>query len=195
MRNEIIFLFGLTAMLSLAGCPKKDKVSALPEEETEEQATIAADAEFEKCVYSTVETKGTTVTLDVIQTTCCAELPNATYCKNKAAKSAKSTLKYEFHNSTGQTLYARMGAKTRGMYWPSATEQYEIGPDETTLGLTCDTGEEVCWGAWKPENKLYYWGAGPGVDYKCVDCCHACDGSTLSAGFAARPEAEEKETP
>lgn len=186
MRPSSLVLAGLVLFSSLS-CKKETQVSALPDDE-EEQSQIAADAEFEACVYETVEKGGPNTTLDVVQATCCAEAPTAAACKAKTVKSATSTLKYRFHNNTGEVLHARMAANTRHVFWPSATDQYEVGPGIVELGIQCDTGEEVCWGVWKPANKMYYWGAGPTGDYKCTDCCTLCDGSTITAGFVARTE-------
>ena len=187
MRKSTIVIAPLVLSLGLFACKKDGKVSALPDDD-EDQGTIAADAEFEACVYATVEKMGATVTLDVVQSTCCTESPTATACTSKVVKSATSTLKYRFHNNTGEMLHARMAANTRHFYWPSTTDQFEIAPGLVEMGLTCDTGEEVCWGVWKPSNKMYYWGAGPSGDYKCTDCCTLCDGSTITAGFVPRAE-------
>ncbi len=65
----------------------------------------------------------------------------------------------------------------RDAAWPGDGQVYVLEDSEVhayTLG--CQTGEQICYGAWVSGDSSFTWGAGPGGTGGCDDCCYSCEG-------------------
>ncbi|MEO8384329.1 MAG: hypothetical protein ABI583_03730, partial [Betaproteobacteria bacterium] len=76
--------------------------------------------------------------------------------------------------------------------WPSKSKAYSIKPDAAVqqLKITCETGEQICWGAWmkvqtvsgevrsngerETRTSTQSAGAGERGQRSCEHCCHVC---------------------
>ena len=49
-----------------------------------------------------------------------------------------------------------------------------IAKFERSLYLECETGEQICYGAWARGNSNTYWGVGMNNSQRCSNCCGIC---------------------
>ena len=65
-------------------------------------------------------------------------------------------------------------SQDRNQVWPGGGEVYVIKDWAThTYSLSCDDGENICYGAWVNASSTY-WGAGMDGAEACDSCCEVC---------------------
>ena len=70
----------------------------------------------------------------------------------------------------------------KGHQWPTSKTAWDLRDDEVhALGMTCNSGEKICWGAWVKGGGRPEWGAGVGGTDGCKDCCFVCK-NAVTAG-------------
>lgn len=77
----------------------------------------------------------------------------------------RESIRYRFFTADASRVWP-----SGGEYW--YTEQTGESYDQ---GLSCQTGQKVCYGAWQPNSNIS-WGAGPNGTLSCDSCCRTCDG-------------------
>jgi hypothetical protein len=61
--------------------------------------------------------------------------------------------------------------------WPGDGEVYLLDDYDTkSFVLSCETGEQICYGAWVRGDDNAYWGVGRDDSNNCSDCCYVCGG-------------------
>lgn len=64
--------------------------------------------------------------------------------------------------------------------WPGSGKAYNINDWDThSYSLNCESGEQICYGAWATGNSNIYWGVGMNDSHTCSNCCAVCDGGTV----------------
>ena len=77
-------------------------------------------------------------------------------------------------NSTGGRLWIRFFSQWRDHVWPGGRDFYYVDPgQQSTVRMTCQTGEKICFGAIN-NNRSLYWGVGEFGRKGCQSCCRTC---------------------
>ena len=117
-----------------------------------------------------------------------------------ATSSSAAEMTFQLINNTDRTLNLKLFSNGEShAQWPSKTRAYAVKPDATAvqqLKITCNEGEQICWGAWMKVETVsgqvgaggqrdtraykYTWGAGDRGINPCTSCCHVCKDGTLT---------------
>lgn len=107
---------------------------------------------------------------------------------------------FQFINNTDRQLNVKLFSRAEShQQWPSKTKAYSLRPDEAPqqLKITCEEGEQICWGAWATAQTVgneiigpngqratrtskYSTGAGERGLRTCERCCHICKPGDLT---------------
>lgn len=69
----------------------------------------------------------------------------------------------------------------KGHQWPTSKLAWDLVDDEVhALGITCNNGEKICWGAWVKGSNRPEWGVGVGGTDGCQACCFTCQNAEAS---------------
>lgn len=120
---------------------------------------------------------------------------------------------FELINDTERPLNLKFFSRAESRQeWPSKTKAYSVKPDSATqqIKLTCEVGEQICWGAWMTTQTIsgemvgaagqratrtskYMAGAGERGLRTCERCCHICqDGATARVATLRDPHPDAK---
>lgn len=59
--------------------------------------------------------------------------------------------------------------------WPGNGQVYVINDyNNHEYNLECETGEQICYGAWARGDSNTYWGVGMNNSQRCSNCCGIC---------------------
>ena len=93
---------------------------------------------------------------------------------------AAEELRASFQSNHPNSVMLEFYSQDRNAAWPGDGQAYVIDDWEThSYALSCQSGENICYGAWVEGDPDTYWGVGMDDAYGCDDCCTTCDGSTL----------------
>lgn len=68
-------------------------------------------------------------------------------------------------------------SQDRNHVWPGGGQVYLLDDGETTsMPISCQSGETICYGAWVSGDEGTYWGVGPKDQQGCENCCYTCEG-------------------
>jgi hypothetical protein len=81
--------------------------------------------------------------------------------------SASFTLHSRDRYKLGVEFYSQSGGA-----WPGGNQQYNLSETQT-FTLKCDSGEKICFGAWR-DHQTIYWGVGKNGGEGCTSCCITC---------------------
>lgn len=85
-----------------------------------------------------------------------------------------TVMKWPFR-SKFKKVEVKFFSKTRNAVWPGGNEVFTINDtDQHHMDLTCNAGEEICYGAWPPGDTSTFWGVGRDGKQGCTDCCRKC---------------------
>lgn len=70
-------------------------------------------------------------------------------------------------------------SQDRNFLWPGGGRDYIVDSELRSYSLSCQTGEQVCFGAWT-RSSSDYWGVGYNNQYNCHNCCRICNGQTVT---------------
>jgi hypothetical protein len=94
-----------------------------------------------------------------------------------AASAADVT--FEMRNNHPNAVEVELYSQDRNHVWPGGGEIYLLDDGETkTMPLSCNEGEQICYGAWISGDRGTYWGVGPDNKETCSDCCYTCTGGS-----------------
>ncbi|MHA7969383.1 hypothetical protein [Rhizobium sp. CAU 1783] len=80
-------------------------------------------------------------------------------------------------NSHPNAVEVELYSQDRDHVWPGGNEVFYLDDGETKeIPLSCNEGEQICYGAWVSGDKGSYWGTGPDNGETCTDCCYTCEG-------------------
>ena len=80
-------------------------------------------------------------------------------------------------NSHPNAVEVELYSQDREHVWPGNGQVYILDDGEAKqMGLSCEEGEKICYGAWIQGDQQTYWGVGPGGKEACDDCCYTCTG-------------------
>jgi hypothetical protein len=66
-------------------------------------------------------------------------------------------------------------SQDRNHAWPGDGQVYVLDDSDThSYTLSCNNGEDICFGAWVRGNSDKYWGVGRDNAQHCTDCCYYC---------------------
>lgn len=66
-------------------------------------------------------------------------------------------------------------SQARDAAWPGNGNAYNLDDYDThAFTLECNTGEQICYGAWVTGDDSQYWGVGNNNQYSCDSCCLVC---------------------
>ena len=92
------------------------------------------------------------------------------------------TATFKLTNKAENAIMVKFFSRTRAHVWPSATTHEKLDDDaQHSYALTCEVGEEICYGASDSEFNKRYWGIGFKGDKHCQDCCIKCGNNTWHA--------------
>src|SRR5262249_49416809 len=93
--------------------------------------------------------------------------------KNAAAEDETFRVK----SMSDSNVQIKFFSKNRNHVWPGGGQVYGLNDfDEHTFKLSCNSGEQICYGAWVTGNGNRWWGVGPDGDKGCSNCCYTCEG-------------------
>jgi hypothetical protein len=112
--------------------------------------------------------------------------------KETADRPDKNTATFTLTNHDKYPMLVEFFSETRPDHvWPGNNQVYNLPSGATrTYPLTCQSGEKICYGAWRKNGDASRWGAGREGTDGCNDCCLTCGTGegriALSAGGAPR---------
>lgn len=84
-------------------------------------------------------------------------------------------MKNDHPNAVELELYSQ----DRNHVWPGKDQVYYLDDGEVkNIQLSCQEGEQICYGAWVSGDPESYWGVGPNDTEACDDCCYTCTGGS-----------------
>ena len=106
---------------------------------------------------------------------------------------------FQLVNNTDRPLNMKLFSRAEShQEWPSKTKAFSVRPDAAPqqLKITCEEGEQICWGAWVTVQKVsgeilgangqratrtskFTAGAGERGLRTCEKCCHICKDGAL----------------
>lgn len=83
-------------------------------------------------------------------------------------------------NLQPRAVVVEFHGRKSGTVWPGDTKVYLLDKDERkSVTISCQAGENVCFGAWANGNDRISYGVGPDDDQTCSECCRICvEGTT-----------------
>lgn len=84
---------------------------------------------------------------------------------------------FMMRNNHPNAVEVELYSQDRRHVWPGSNEVYYLDDGETKeIGLSCQSGETICYGAWLAGDRTTYWGTGPDNAEGCDNCCTTCEG-------------------
>jgi hypothetical protein len=125
---------------------------------------------------------------------------------------AAAEMSFQVINDTDRPLNMKIFSRGESrQQWPSKTRAYSIRPDAAVqqITITCEEGEQVCWGAWltvqvesgevnnsgrrSTSTTQRRAGAGENGQRSCSHCCHVCkDGAKTPVAQLRDPNPEAR---
>ena len=116
------------------------------------------------------------------------------------ALASAAEMTFQFVNNTDRALNVKLFSRADShQQWPSKTKAYSLRPDDATqqLKISCEEGEQICWGAWATVQTVgnevtgpngqratrtskYSSGVGERGLRTCERCCHVCKPGELT---------------
>ncbi|GGB57168.1 hypothetical protein GCM10011316_31570 [Roseibium aquae] len=88
------------------------------------------------------------------------------------------TLTFQIRSEHPNIVDVELYSDTRqGHVWPGRERVYVLNNYTLQrIGISCQKGERVCYGAWVRNRTETYWGVGYQNRMRCRSCCYICDG-------------------
>ncbi len=84
---------------------------------------------------------------------------------------------FVIRNNHPNAVRVELYSQDRNHVWPGGGSDFYLDDGEAReMSLSCETGEQICYGAWLDGDEDTYWGVGPGNAEACEDCCYVCEG-------------------
>ncbi|KAB1089159.1 hypothetical protein F4V91_24125 [Neorhizobium galegae] len=100
----------------------------------------------------------------------------ATICST-AGQALSADVSFVMRNEHPNAVEVELYSQDRKHVWPGGNQVYYLDDGESKqIHLSCQQGENICYGAWVSGDKQTYWGTGPNNKEACEDCCYVCSG-------------------
>lgn len=116
-----------------------------------------------------------------------------------SASASAAEMTFQIVNNTDRPLSMKLFSRAEShQEWPSKTKAFSVRPDAKPqqLQITCEEGEQICWGAWvtvqtvsgeivgangqrATRTSKFTFGAGERGLRECEKCCHICKDGAL----------------
>jgi hypothetical protein len=84
-------------------------------------------------------------------------------------------MSFYMKNRTTRPVVVELYGQDRQMAWPGGDQVYYLEKAERkSVPIECNSGERICWGAWRYGDDGWTWGTGPDNAKACEDCCSRC---------------------
>ena len=78
-------------------------------------------------------------------------------------------------NLRQQSVAVELFSRDRQTVWPGDGKVFLIQPgSQKSVPISCNPGENICYGAWVNGNDKMSWGVGPDGAFDCKNCCLIC---------------------
>jgi hypothetical protein len=78
-------------------------------------------------------------------------------------------------NQRSHAVAVELFSHDRDMVWPGDDQVFLIEPgSQKSVPISCNAGENICYGAWVSGNDSISAGVGPDNDQPCDTCCFIC---------------------
>lgn len=103
-----------------------------------------------------------------------------------AAHGGEATFKLT--NEAPFNVMVKVFAKARNWQWPSHHTHWDLNDSARhEFRISCQDGEQVCYGGAYAANDATYWGVGFKGDKGCADCCLTCGNASHAWNLIKRP--------
>ncbi|MEO1200734.1 MAG: hypothetical protein AAFX39_16170 [Pseudomonadota bacterium] len=93
------------------------------------------------------------------------------------APASAETLTFNVRSNHQYRVQLEFYSQWRDAAWPGNGQAYVIADYEVhAYTLNCQSGEQICYGAWVDGDASTYWGVGLNDQYGCSNCCYTCNG-------------------
>ena len=97
-----------------------------------------------------------------------------------SAEEGRATFKLT--NKAPNAVMVRFFSRTRPVVWPDPNHHELLNDDaQHSFALSCQVGEEICYGASDSVSNKRYWGVGLNGNMGCKDCCLTCGNNVASS--------------
>jgi hypothetical protein len=84
-------------------------------------------------------------------------------------------------NQYRRAVAVELSSRDRDQVWPGGDQVYLLEKGEAkSVPISCNAGENICYGAWVAGDDRTAWGVGPDRDKPCNDCCFICAEKTTA---------------
>jgi len=95
---------------------------------------------------------------------------------------------FKLTNEAPFNVMIKVFAKARNWQWPSHHTHWNLNDGgQHELRISCQDGEQVCYGGAYAANDATYWGVGFKGDKACKDCCLTCGNAAHAWNLIKRP--------
>lgn len=106
--------------------------------------------------------------------------PTRLPAETRPSEFGPNVIVFALKSSHRYRVQASFYSKNRGHEWPGEGRAYNLNDSQMhKYRLTCQPGEQICFGAWETGNANTYWGVGPDDKYGCKGCCAVCGSTTV----------------
>lgn len=94
-----------------------------------------------------------------------------------ASPAAAGEVTIRLQSNAKNVVDVQFYATGRRNVWPAPDKVYSIEDYKVhQYALSCQAGEQICYGAWLRGRNSTYWGVGDGNRHRCERCCFRCNG-------------------
>jgi len=94
-----------------------------------------------------------------------------------ATPASAADVTFMMQNNHPNAVEVELYSQSRNYVWPGNGEVFILDDGEAKqMPLSCEEGEQICYGAWIQGDRNTYWGVGPGGRQGCDNCCYTCTG-------------------
>lgn len=94
---------------------------------------------------------------------------------------AEETFTFRIKSDYQYKVQVAFFSQSRNFVWPGPGRAFSLDDSQTqSFPLRCQSGEEICYGAWVTGDGTLTWGVGPKNDQSCKKCCFVCGDGDMS---------------
>lgn len=109
----------------------------------------------------------------------------------KEREQAENAVKFQITSNDKKKIRIAFYSTARRNAWPSFDRSYVVDAYDTkdyNYPLSCIRGEQICYGAWREDDRSVYWGVGYNNEKSCANCCTTCGNGTKVVSLQAGPD-------
>ena len=98
-----------------------------------------------------------------------------------AAPAFAADVSFVMNNHHPNAVEVELYSQDRDQLWLGGDKVYLLDKGAAkSVPVSCNAGEQICYGAWVAGDDRVTWGVGPDNDHSCGDCCYICVGKTTA---------------